>query len=231
MTAIGTITINMISATRPGQIVLLRLMRTLHALELTAQWMWPDARDRFDHAGSVCPLRPLPWIFFLPTIVLMRLCRMWYGDRVVGRLQSMQRRLRVVRYEGLRKLSHAQRNVLQRCLGAIGWSSSLEQLDRSTIEADVDDVDSLQTERHNEGIEDLMERQFNSDGETSDSSYHLPSDVPSSEMSDGDSEAETDKDGATSDSDLQEYVERQRRAKVSILLVKRLLKMVKPLIL
>lgn len=213
------------SATRLGQIVLLHLMRALHILELASQWMWPDADDAADQS-LVATLRPLPWFFVPHVVALLCLLRLWAGNRVVGRLQSLQRRLRAVRYKGLRKLSQSQRNVLLRCLGAMGWSSSLVWLDRSVTRTercksddDTDDTDDSDTseqslpQKHDVSIEVLMERSFKSDGESSDSSYCMPSDAGSSDLSTGDS------DEVSEDSDLQEYVERQRRATVSRLTV------------
>ncbi|XP_061395862.1 uncharacterized protein LOC133331487 [Musca vetustissima] len=97
------------AATGMGQAILERGDRVLKVLEETSKWSLPQ--DDNDAKLE----RPLPWIFFLPLIVWLRVIRMWLSfgcimlggspmtaEKMVYNIQIKRRRLRAIRVPALR---------------------------------------------------------------------------------------------------------------------------------
>ncbi|XP_073813070.1 jabba [Musca autumnalis] len=97
------------AATGMGQTILERCDRVLKVLEDTSKWSLPqnDNDPKLE--------RPLPWIFFIPLIVWLRIIRLWLSfacimvggspmtaERMVYNIQVKRRRLRAIRVPALR---------------------------------------------------------------------------------------------------------------------------------
>ncbi|XP_011295343.1 probable WRKY transcription factor protein 1 isoform X1 [Musca domestica] len=97
------------AATGMGQTILGSCDRVLKVLEETSKWSLPQ--DDTDAKLE----RPLPWIFFIPLIVWLRVIRMWLSfvcimmggspmtaEKMVYNIQIKRRRLRAIRVPALR---------------------------------------------------------------------------------------------------------------------------------
>lgn len=124
-----------IAATAIGQFVLRKMHRILYIAESTAKWGCTPKQKGTDSVGDYCPTcskleRPLPWVFFLLALALLRLSRFTAGivQRIRGKqnpeyvtivtsLQGWRRNLRLWRFRGLKakqaKLKKVQKSSSQ----------------------------------------------------------------------------------------------------------------------
>ncbi|XP_074112953.1 uncharacterized protein LOC141536375 [Cotesia typhae] len=116
-----------------GQLLIRFIDRSLNIVEKTAQWSLPYSEIIAEENGKSFKtmelVRPLPWIFFLPSLVILRSFRLtwnigaWvFGSPqiqpvdIVKSLQKTRRRLRVIRLNGGKRMRNIKPNLRDRSL-------------------------------------------------------------------------------------------------------------------
>ncbi|XP_011310680.1 uncharacterized protein [Fopius arisanus] len=104
-----------------GQVLLRVLDRTLWIVEKSAQWSLPCHESPIEENGksfhSMELVRPLPWVLFLPWLILLRLSRLTWNlggvilgyptidpSDIVRYVQKTRRRLRTIKTNGIKTL-------------------------------------------------------------------------------------------------------------------------------
>ncbi|XP_053594638.1 uncharacterized protein LOC103568278 isoform X3 [Microplitis demolitor] len=104
-----------------GQVLIKFIDRGLNVVEKTAQWSLPYSEIVAEENGKAFKImelvRPLPWIFFLPSLVILRSFRLMWNigawilgyppiqpSDIVKCLQKSRRRLRVIRLNGSKRM-------------------------------------------------------------------------------------------------------------------------------
>lgn len=120
-----------------------------------------------------------------------------YAWHIVVRLQSVQRTVRAIRHQGIRQQEQQRKlSYWQWALTIVGWRTASDEHAIAESEREKSRPPSSRAssvERHNDSIEDLLTKQYKSDGETSDESFQMPSDV--------NTDSETESEYNTSDYD------------------------------
>lgn len=110
-----------ISHLTAGQVLIKFIDRGLNVVEKTAQWSLPYSEIVAEENGKAFKImelvRPLPWIFFLPSLVILRSFRLMWNigawilgyppiqpSDIVKCLQKTRRRLRVIRLNGSKRM-------------------------------------------------------------------------------------------------------------------------------
>ncbi|XP_057328375.1 uncharacterized protein LOC130669464 isoform X2 [Microplitis mediator] len=113
--------LDQISHLNAGQVLIKFIDRSLNVVEKTAQWSLPYSEIVAEENGKAFKImelvRPLPWIFFLPSLVILRSFRLTWNvgawilgypsiqpSDIVKCLQKTRRRLRVIRLNGSKRM-------------------------------------------------------------------------------------------------------------------------------
>ncbi|XP_044582631.1 uncharacterized protein LOC123263733 isoform X7 [Cotesia glomerata] len=116
-----------------GQLLIRFIDRSLNIVEKTAQWSLPYSEVIAEEDGksfkTIELVRPLPWIFFLPSLVVLRSFRLTWNIGawifgypqiqpvdIVKSLQKTRRRLRVIRLNGGKRMRKIKPNLRDRSL-------------------------------------------------------------------------------------------------------------------
>ncbi|XP_044582628.1 uncharacterized protein LOC123263733 isoform X4 [Cotesia glomerata] len=111
-----------------GQLLIRFIDRSLNIVEKTAQWSLPYSEVIAEEDGksfkTIELVRPLPWIFFLPSLVVLRSFRLTWNIGawifgypqiqpvdIVKSLQKTRRRLRVIRLNGGKRMRKIKPNL------------------------------------------------------------------------------------------------------------------------
>ncbi|CAG5095702.1 Protein of unknown function [Cotesia congregata] len=116
-----------------GQLLIRFIDRSLNIVEKTAQWSLPYSEVIAEEDGKLFKtielVRPLPWIFFLPSLVVLRSFRLTWNIGawvfgypqiqpvdIVKSMQKTRRRLRVIRLNGGKRMRKIKPNLRDRSL-------------------------------------------------------------------------------------------------------------------
>ncbi|XP_044020732.1 AP2/ERF domain-containing protein PFD0985w isoform X2 [Aphidius gifuensis] len=122
--------LNIIVQVPLGQTFFRLVDRSLWIIEKSAQWSLPNHEIPSDENGKSFKqmelVRPLPWIFFLPTLVVLRLIRISWNiaasivgfykiepSDIVKFLQKSRRRLRAIKSNAIKTTRHKRSGSLQ----------------------------------------------------------------------------------------------------------------------
>ncbi|XP_011310679.1 uncharacterized protein [Fopius arisanus] len=129
-----------------GQVLLRVLDRTLWIVEKSAQWSLPCHESPIEENGksfhSMELVRPLPWVLFLPWLILLRLSRLTWNlggvilgyptidpSDIVRYVQKTRRRLRTIKTNGIKTLRQ------KRIANNRPLEKSLQEANRSLIKS------------------------------------------------------------------------------------------------
>lgn len=113
-----------VSSTELGQFAIRHGDRVLYTIEKTAKWSCPEEKK-----SSL--VRPLPWLIFLPALVALRSTRiaLSIGSFLIGydwidatdfvsHIQTCRRKVRAIKYQGLRMIRLRNQEAGVRALGS-----------------------------------------------------------------------------------------------------------------
>ncbi|XP_015118513.1 uncharacterized protein LOC107042131 isoform X2 [Diachasma alloeum] len=129
-----------------GQVLLRALDRGFWIIEKSAQWSLPYHESVTEENGkflqSMELVRPLPWVLFLPGLIVLRLCRFGWNlgavifgyptiepSDIVKYIQKIRRRLRTIKTNGIKTLRQ------KRVANHRPLEKSLQEANRSLIKS------------------------------------------------------------------------------------------------